>query len=533
MLKTLLKKQFLEINKAFFIDQKNGKTRTKTGTIVYISLYALLMVGFMGGMFSFLSWTLAGPLVAASFDWLYFLIMLGIAIVLGIFGSVFSSYSSLYLSTDNDLLLSMPIPVRYIMTARLMGVYLMDLLFTLIVLIPMTVVYWIVKENTFLTILGPIVVSFITTLLVLVLSTGLGWVVARLSTKMKNKSLATTAIALAGIGLYYFVYFKAVNIINEFLANISTMEIEIKGGLRILYAVGSAAAGNPLYMLIVSAIIIAIAVLVFLILDRSFIKIVTTKTGAAKIRYTEKNVKPRSQDKALLFKEIKRFTSSSTYLLNGGIGSIIMVALAVFFFIKGSFLSSAIYGTFGDAVGPMLPTLFAGAVGMAAATVLISAPSVSLEGKSLWIVQTLPVSCAQVLKAKLRNHLLFTLGPGLLLATSTLVAFRTGIVEWILVLALSSALIVLQGEFGLFLNLKRPNLNWSNETMVVKQSMAVTISMFGGWILTALIVVSAIFLSDAVGGLLLAGLWTIVIGTLAVLLYCWLGKKGSAILARL
>ena len=122
---------------------------------------------------------------------------------------------------------------------------------------------------------------------------------------------------------------------------------------------------------------------------------------------------------------------------------------------------------------------------------------------------------------------------GLLLAISTLVAFRAGIAEWILVLALSSALIVLQGEFGLFLNLKRPNLNWSNETMVVKQSMAVTISMFGGWILTALIVVSAIFLSDAVGGLLLAGLWTIVIGALAVLLYCWLGKKGAAILARL
>ena len=533
MLKTLLKKQFLEINKAFFIDQKNGKTRTKKGTIIYITMYALLMVGFMGGMFSFLSYTLAGPLVAAGFDWLYFLIMLGIAIVLGIFGSVFSSYASLYLSTDNDLLLSMPIPVRYIMTARLMGVYLMDLLFTLIVLIPMTVVYWIVKENTFLTILGPIVVSFIITLLVLVLSTGLGWVVARLSTKMKNKSLATTAIALAGIGLYYFVYFKAVNILNEFLANISTMEIEIKGGLKILYAVGTAASGNPLNMLIFSAVIIAIAVLVFLILDRTFIKIVTTKTGAAKIKYTEKNIKPRSQRKALLFKEIKRLTSSSTYLLNGGIGSLFMVALAVLFFIKGSFLSSAIYGTFGDAVIPMLPTLLAGAVGMGAATVIISAPSVSLEGKSLWIVQTLPVTCAQVLKAKLCNHLLFTLGPGLLLAISTLIAFQAGIAEWILVLALSTALIVLQGEFGLFLNLKRPNLNWSNETMVVKQSMAVTISLFGGWILTALIVVSAIFLSDAVGGLLLAGLWIIVIGALAVLLYCWLGKKGAAILARL
>ena len=69
--------------------------------------------------------------------------------------------------------------------------------------------------------------------------------------------------------------------------------------------------------------------------------------------------------------------------------------------------------------------------------------------------------------------------------------------------------------------------------MVVKQSMAVTIAMFGGWILAALIIASAIFLSEAVGGLLLAGLWVFVIGTLAVLLYCWLGKKGAAILARL
>ena len=35
-----------------------------------------------------------------------------LAIVLGAFGSVFNTYSSLYLAKDNDLLLSMPIPVR-------------------------------------------------------------------------------------------------------------------------------------------------------------------------------------------------------------------------------------------------------------------------------------------------------------------------------------------------------------------------------------------------------------------------------------
>ena len=110
MLKTLLKKQFLEINKGFFFDSKKGKNRTKKGAIMYILFYVLILVGFLGGMFSFLGYTLAGPLVGAGFDWLYFLIMMGIALVLGIFGSVFTTYSSLYLSTDNDLLLSCQYP---------------------------------------------------------------------------------------------------------------------------------------------------------------------------------------------------------------------------------------------------------------------------------------------------------------------------------------------------------------------------------------------------------------------------------------
>ena len=53
-----------------------------------------------------------------------------LAVLLGAFGSVFNTYSSLYLSKDNDLLLSMPIPVRSIMASRLLGVYLMGLMYS-------------------------------------------------------------------------------------------------------------------------------------------------------------------------------------------------------------------------------------------------------------------------------------------------------------------------------------------------------------------------------------------------------------------
>ena len=529
MLRTLLKKQFIEINKGFFFDSKKGKNRTKKGAILYILFYVLILVGLLGGLFSFLAYTLAGPLVSAGFGWLYFLIMMGIALVLGIFGSVFTTYSSLYLSTDNDLLLSMPIPIRYIMIARLMGVYLMDLLYTLIVLIPMTVMYYLVAEISFMTIIGPIVMSLMVTLLVLILSTGLGWVVARLSLKMKNKSIATAIIALAGIGIYYFVYFKAVNLIQSFLANISTMEIEIKGGMKILYGIGAAAAGSGIPLLAVCAVIISLMAMVYIILDRSFIRIVTTKTGAAKIKYREKEAKSRSVNKALLFKEIKHLTSSSSYLLNSSLGSLIMVALAVFLLIKGDMMGSLVFEAFGDAIAPMLPILIAGGACMTTSTNCITAPAVSIEGKDIWISQTLPVKSWQVLRAKIGMHLVFTLIPALLLTISLMVAFKVSLAMYLPILIIVSVMVLLQAEFGLFINLLKPNLKWTSEMVVIKQSLSVAVAMFSGWILSALIIVSGIFLNAT----LMFWIWFAVIIVLAALLNIWLRGKGSRIFSNL
>lgn len=63
-------------------------------------------------------------------DWMYFALMGFTSVFLGAFGSVFNTFSSLYLSKDNDLLLSMPIPVNAIMVSRLLSVYLMGLMYS-------------------------------------------------------------------------------------------------------------------------------------------------------------------------------------------------------------------------------------------------------------------------------------------------------------------------------------------------------------------------------------------------------------------
>ena len=125
MLKTLLKKQMAEIFRTYLYDAKKNRKRSTASVILFFAMFVLLMVGVVGGMFTFLSIAICGPFAEAGMNWLYFTLMGLLAVFLGAFGSVFNTYAGLYLSKDNDLLLSMPIPVRTILTARLLSVYLM------------------------------------------------------------------------------------------------------------------------------------------------------------------------------------------------------------------------------------------------------------------------------------------------------------------------------------------------------------------------------------------------------------------------
>ena len=68
------------------------------------------------------------------FAWLYMALMGIVSVTLGVFGSVFNIFSTLYQAKDNDLLFAMPITERSVLTARLSGVYTMGLMYELFVL---------------------------------------------------------------------------------------------------------------------------------------------------------------------------------------------------------------------------------------------------------------------------------------------------------------------------------------------------------------------------------------------------------------
>ena len=195
MIKILLKKQLTEIFKAYFIDTKKNKARSKASTVFMFFLFAVIMIVLMGFIFGSLSFALSS-LVGLGFGWLYYAIIGLLAVLFGVFGSVFSTYSGLYMSKDNDLLLSMPVPVKAIMVSRLLGVYLMGLMYSAVVVVPAVAVRFFLFGASFPEITGAVLYIILISLFVLALSCIFGYLVAKISLKLKNKSFITVVISL-------------------------------------------------------------------------------------------------------------------------------------------------------------------------------------------------------------------------------------------------------------------------------------------------------------------------------------------------
>ena len=332
MLKTLIKKQLLELNKSFFVDRKTGKGKSARSATFSIVLFILLMIFAIGGMFCYMSYSMR-PLITYGMSWLYFAIMGATAALFGVFGSVFNTYSSLYDAKDNDLLLSMPIPVRDIMAARLIGVYLMGLMYSGVVVIPAVVVYFITAHPGISGITA-VIMAVMVTVLVLILSCILGWVVAKIAVKLKNKSIITVIVSIAFLGGYYYVYFRANEIITGIVANSAAVAAKVRTSAYLLYIFGKAFAGDVLPTIIISLIILALLAATWLIMSRTFLKLVTSSGKTAKTVYKEKTVKQQGTDRALLRREINHFLSSPSYMLNCSLGALFMIAVAVFSLIK-------------------------------------------------------------------------------------------------------------------------------------------------------------------------------------------------------
>ncbi|MBQ3196254.1 MAG: hypothetical protein IJB65_07305 [Clostridia bacterium] len=531
MLRALLKKQLLEIFCREAQPQKSKKANKAKPLIMYGLVYLLVFasVGFVVFQMADL---LCVPFTAAGFSWLYFAVMGLMAIAVGVIGSVFSTYSSLYLAKDNDFLLAMPIKPRTILASRILGVFLTGFVFQLVVMAPALAAYYInVQGLSAVQIIMPLACLIVISLIVLCLSCLLGWLVALIGVKLKGKSYITVIFSLAFIVAYYVLYSKAYTLLNAMAANPAATAVKVKRYLYPLYKMGLGAAGDVADMLICLLCCVAFSVLVYGVLARTFLRIATATSSSAVKKTKIEDVKGASVSSALFRKELKRFTSSATYMLNCGLGSVIMSVVAVVLFIKGHKLALLI-NTLPLSSGVLM--LIAVAFMYTSLSMsYISAPSVSLEGKNLWLIQSLPVSPMQILRAKIKLHLVLTSPPTALLTVALLYVLRLNLGYAILALASVGAYLVFMCILGLCLNLKMPNLNWTNETVPVKQSAPVTLCLMGGWGLTAALGGLYWVLRNSVSPALYLGAITLLMGAATFAMCIWLKKRGTVIFASL
>ena len=532
MLGILIKKQLTEIFRSMFYDEKKNRMRSKWAVAGLILLIFILTVPVMGGLFTMMALSLCSPLASAGVGWLYFLIMIILAVVLGAIGSVLMTYSGLYMAKDNDLLLSLPIPVRTIMASRLINVYLMGTAYAALVMLPALIVYWAGVSASASVVFCGVMLLLIITLIVLMLSCLLGWAVARISLRLKHKSFAGVALSLGFLALYYTFYFRAGEMLSELTLNAAVYGERIKGSAYVLYLLGRIGEGDIVSLGAAAAATGVCAFILWRVMASSFISIATSTGAASNVRYVEKAVKQRSPFEALLAKELGRFASSSAYMLNCGLGIVLIPLAGIMMLIKGSEIFRVLDAVFASAPG-VCPVAVCSVLCMLSSMNNMALPSVSLEGKSLWIPRSLPVAPRTVIMAKLVPQLLLTGIPMLFSSVCAAAALRCGFASGAVICAFGLSFTAFSALFGMFLGLKMPVLTWTSEIAPIKQNSAVLIAIFGTWIVSFVIVGGYLLGGSGMGAGLYILCWTVLFSVLSAVLLKWLDTRGSRIFSEL
>ncbi len=487
MLGALIKKQMLEAFASFTKGSKQGKTRSP-GAAIGIGLLLLFAYASLAFCFAMLAFSLCTPLASAGLGWLYFALMGSFATLFGVIGSVFTTYNALYVAKDNELLLSMPIPPACLLFSRMVGLYLMTLLFEAIVMVPACVVYWIFVPA------GPAAVIFalltvpVLPLLALSISCILGWLLALIAPYVKHKSIVTALLSVVFLVLYYIVAFRMNDLMQSLIANSEAIGGQFRTVLFLFYQMGLGAEGGVLGFLLFVLMTAGVFAIVYAVLSANFVKLATNRRGGPRAVYREKRTEARPQGRALLGKELSRFWGSSVYLLNSGMGSLFLIVGAVAALVKAGWISENITAFLAQSgLADMLPLLLCAVVCMVVSMNIVTAPSVSLEGSGIWLLQSLPVHPWKVLCAKLELHLLITLPPALLCTVVLLAVLRVGVLGAVLSVLTVCLFVLFCAAFGLVMNLLFPNLKWNSEAVAVKQGMSVMLAMFGGWGLVLLL----------------------------------------------
>lgn len=393
--------------------------------------------------------------------------------------SFFKAAGIIFQMKNFEMLIALPLSQTAIVISRFLTMYATNLVMSLLVMLPGTVIYGIGTQPP----LHFYMISFLGTLflplLPMTLSTAAGAVITGIGSRMKHKSLVTAALTILLASGIFIANMGLTSHPEQFtpdrmenLAETITDQIHHIFPPAIWF--GNAAVHSDIisFILLIGVSLLIFALMVFLV-QKYFIAISTAlNTTSAKNNYKMKSLTTRPALKALWDKELKRYFASSIYVSNTMIGYILMLLLPIALLIAGPEKLELSLG-YPGIVERSMPVL----LGSIAAMMPMTSCAVSMEGKNWWLMQTLPVENKTILDSKLLAHLSVVLPFYLVSVLLSILALRPDFIGSLWLILIPAAYILFSSVAGITINLKFPLLNWENEAQVVKQSASTMITM--------------------------------------------------------
>jgi ABC-2 type transport system permease protein len=324
----------------------------------------------------------------------------------------------------------------------------------------------------------------IVSIVVLMLSTIGGWACVAFMSRNSNKSKkrANALMTVGALAIYYFLFVKITGIFEEVTDNVGKLGEKVQSSNHLIYLIGQAFSGNIGLLMIVWIVVIACALLLFFVFEKKYLGYITKQNARVVKAFDAGQIKTKSQANTLVYKDIKRYLSCATYILNCSFGTVFMMVLSVLMLFKGNDIFKLIEMMIDSNIN-FVPILNISLICIMISLNTITAPSISLEGKNLWILKSLPVREWTIIKTKIKLHYFITIVPVLIFDAELLVIARQNLFVSAMTLLITMLYPLFTAGLGLFINLMKPKLNWTSESTVTRLNVgSITTMVIGGGI---------------------------------------------------
>ena len=526
MLKSLIALRFRALMSSL-VRGKNGQPATRGRKILYGFLFAYIIVVY-GSLFAMMCLGVCEPLHDGGLASLYYAIAALLALGLGLIGSVFATQNQLYDATDNEFLLSMPIPPRTILLSRMLMLYLTNLLFTALVMLPALIIGMIFGHDGPMTLVWGLIGTLLLPLGSLTLSCILGALFAYISSKLPNKNIISLVFTLVFMFAYFYLINRTEALMSYIVEHTQTVALWVgRVGWRATQLGRAMAGEGALHMLYFTLAVVVPFAIVLFVLDRSFIGIATRQKGGRRRRYVKKPMKERGPLWALTCKELKHLGSSATWMLNGALGLLFTVVGPFSALRHAAFLENIV--ELAPLVGEYMPLVMALFMCATLTMTTISAAAVSMEGASWWLTRVMPVKTRDILLSKALMHMIVAAPFVLAGVIMTWLCGGMSFITALIVLLMPVTFVALTAIMGVIFNLRFYSLNWPSEAYAVKSGLNILLEMASSLLLLAApVIVWVVWLTGVVSPIAMAGIMTVLYIAVTALLYRWLVTKGAA-----